>query len=67
MTFIDSYCGLTGEESSLSFERIVIVLGGRICHLHGERDVVIELLDMPLITPPPKGGEVLSRTERRGR
>ena len=64
---IDSYCGLKDEKVSLSFKHIVIILGGRICHLHGERDAVIELLDMPLLTPPPKGGEVLSRTARRGR
>ena len=51
----------------MSFERVVIVLGGRICHLNGERDEVIELLGMPLLTLPPEGGEVLSRTAKRGR
>ena len=42
LTFILGYRGLKGEDGFLSFERIVIILGGRICHLHGERDAVIE-------------------------
>ena len=54
LTFILGYRGLKGEE-------------GSFVNCTGRGMQSMNVLRMLLFTPPPEGGEVLSRTVRRGR